>query len=224
MGARPKLTQKRRTQMLEAAAEVIGERGLCDTRIADVAKRAGLSPALVVYYFGSKEKLLTEALTYAEDLFYIEAFHDLTSITGASERMVRLIELACPPAESREVAGYWALWVELWSRALRDPEAARKREALDRRWRNTIAEVVVEGQRGGEFGPCDANRFATYLSALMDGLALQVSLRDSEVSSEWMREMCLNAAAQQLGFDLEGLMRSNREARAGQQEELAAGG
>ena len=224
MGARPKLTQKRRTQMLEAAAEVIGERGLCDTRIADVAKRAGLSPALVVYYFGSKEKLLTEALTYAEDLFYIEAFHELTSITGASERIVRLIELACPPAESREVAGYWALWVELWSRALRDPEAARKREALDRRWRNTIAEVVVEGQRGGEFGPCDANRFATYLSALMDGLALQVSLRDSEVSSEWMREMCLNAAAQQLGFDLEGLMRSNREARAGQQEELAAGG
>ena len=224
MGVRPKLTQKRRTQMLEAAAEVIGERGLCDTRIADVAKRAGLSPALVVYYFGSKEKLLTEALTYAEDLFYIEAFHELTDIGSASERMVRLIELACPPAESREVAGYWALWVELWSRALRDPEAARKREALDRRWRNTIAEVVAEGQRGGEFGPCDANRFATYLSALMDGLALQVSLRDSEVSSEWMHEMCLNAAAQQLGFDLEGLMRSNREARAGQQEELAAGG
>ena len=46
--------------------------GLCETRIADVAERAGLSPALVVYYFGSKEKLLTEALAYAEDLFYIE--------------------------------------------------------------------------------------------------------------------------------------------------------
>jgi AcrR family transcriptional regulator len=224
MRARPKLTQKRRTQMLEAAAEVIGERGLCDTRIADVAERAGLSPALVVYYFGSKEKLLTEALTYAEDLFYIEAFHELTGISGASERMVRLIELACPAVESGDSDGYWALWVELWSRALRDAEAARKREALDRRWRNTIAEVVVEGQRTGEFGSCDASRFATYLSALMDGLALQVSLRDSEVSSGWMREMCLNAAAQQLGFDLEGVVGSNREAQAGQQEELAAGG
>src|SRR3712207_8203204 len=106
MGARPKRTQKRRTQMLEAAAEVIGERGLCDTRIADVARRAGLSPALVVYYFGSKEKLLAEALTYSEDLFSIEAVHELTSISGASGRMVRLIELACPAAESREVAGY----------------------------------------------------------------------------------------------------------------------
>ncbi len=218
MGARPKLTQKRRTQMLEAAAEVIGERGLCETRIADVAERAGLSPALVVYYFGSKEKLLTEALTYAEDLFYIEAFHELTGIGGASERMVRLIELACPPLESGDADGYWALWVELWSRALRNAEASRKREALDRRWRNTIAEVVREGQREREFGPRDPNRFATHLAALMDGLALQVLLRDSEVSSESMREICLEEAAGQLGFDLAG-----GEAQAGRMEVAAEG-
>ena len=171
MGARPKLTQKRRTQMLEAAMEVIAERGLCETRIADVADRAGLSPALVVYYFGSKETLLTEALAYAEDLFYIEAFRELTGIEGASKRLVRLIDLACPPVVRRESDEYWTLWVELWSRALRNDEAARKREALERRWRNTIAEVVREGQRSGEFGPCDPERFATYLSALMDGLA-----------------------------------------------------
>src|SRR4029450_10119352 len=126
MGARPKLTQKRRTQMLEAAMEVIADRGLCDTRIADVADRAGLSPALVVYYFGSKEKLLTEALAYAEDLFYIEAFRELTGIDGASERMVRLIELACPPVVRRETDEYWALWVEVWARALRTQGARRQ--------------------------------------------------------------------------------------------------
>ena len=69
MGARPKLTQKRRTQMLEAAAEVIGERGLCDTRIADVAKRAGLSPGVVVYYFWSQGKIPTQGPTHPEDPF-----------------------------------------------------------------------------------------------------------------------------------------------------------
>jgi AcrR family transcriptional regulator len=201
MGARPKLTQKRRTQMLEAAAEVIGERGLCDTRIADIAERAGLSPALVVYYFGSKEKVLTEALAYAEDLFYIEAFRELTGIEGASEKLVRLIELACPAVERSEIDEYWALWVELWSRALRNDEAARKREALDQRWRSTIAEVVREGQRTGEFELCDPERFATYLAALMDGLSLQGLLHDSVVNSELINEMCLDAAAQQLGFD-----------------------
>ena len=78
----------------------------------------------MVYYFGSKEKLLTEALAYAEDLFYIEAFRELTGIEGASERMVRLIELACPPVV-----------------------AARGRRVLD-----AVGRVVVAGftqRRGG---------------------------------------------------------------------------
>jgi AcrR family transcriptional regulator len=221
MGARPKLTQKRRTQMLEAAMEVIADRGLCDTRISDVADRASLSPALVVYYFGSKEKLLTEALAYAEDLFYIEAFRELTGIEGASRRLVRLIELACPPVVRREADEYWTLWVELWSRALRNEEAARKREALERRWRNTIAEVVREGQRSGEFGPCDPERFATYLSALMDGLALQVLFGDPAVNGELANEMCLGAASRELSFDALGLR--DEQGGAGR-EELAAEG
>ena len=223
MGARPKLAQKRRTQMLEAAAEVIGERGLCDTRIADIAGRAGLSPALVVYYFGSKEKVLTEALAYAEDLFYIEAFRELTGIEGATEKLVRLIELACPAVERSETDEYWALWVELWSRALRNDEAARKREALDQRWRTTIAEVVREGQRTGEFEPCDPERFATYLAALMDGLSLQGLLHDSAVSSELINEMCLDAAAQQLGFDPDAPGRRGEEGGSGLEEYAAEG-
>src|SRR5215212_198183 len=223
MGARPKLTQKRRTQMLEAAAEVIGERGLCDSRISDIAERAGLSPALVVYYFGSKEKVLTEALAYAEDLFYIEAFRVLTDIEGASEKLVRLIELACPAVERSESDEYWALWVELWSRALRNDEAARKREALDQRWRTTIAEVVREGQRSGEFAPCDPERFATYLAALMDGLSLQGLLHDSAVSSELINEMCLDAAAQQLGFDPDAPGRKGEGGVSGLEELTAEG-
>jgi AcrR family transcriptional regulator len=223
MGVRPKSTQKRRTQILEAAMEVIVERGLCETRIADVAERAGLSPALVVYYFGSKETLLTEALAYAEDLFYIEAFRELTGIEGATERMVRLIDLACPPVVRRESDEYWTLWVELWSRALRNDEAARKREALERRWRNTIAEVVREGQRTGEFGSCEPEHFATYLSALMDGLALQVLFGDPAVDGALVNEMCLEAAAGELGFGPVARGRRDEERGAGQ-EELAAEG
>ena len=54
--------------MLVAAAELIAERGFSETRIADVAERVGASPALVIYYFGTKDSLLTEALRYSEDL------------------------------------------------------------------------------------------------------------------------------------------------------------
>jgi AcrR family transcriptional regulator len=43
--------EPRRTQMLVAALDVIVERGFAETRISDVAERAGVSPALVIYYF-----------------------------------------------------------------------------------------------------------------------------------------------------------------------------
>jgi AcrR family transcriptional regulator len=61
MSPRRQLSAARRRQILEAAVAVVCERGLCDTRIADVAERAGTSPALVVYYFGTKDRLLAAA-------------------------------------------------------------------------------------------------------------------------------------------------------------------
>src|ERR671923_2908677 len=133
-GMAPRLTKQRRQQIIEAATLVIADRGLCETRVADIGARAGVSAALVLYYFGSKDRLLTEALTFAEDRFYLETFHELAGMGRARDRLVRLIDLAFPrPGASMEALGDWVLWFELWSRALRDPEVARKREALDRR-------------------------------------------------------------------------------------------
>src|SRR5262245_65396939 len=62
--------EARRIEMLGAAAELICERGFGDTRIADVARRAGVSSALVIYYFGTRDRLLVDALRYSEQSFY----------------------------------------------------------------------------------------------------------------------------------------------------------
>jgi AcrR family transcriptional regulator len=64
------MADQRREQMLQATLKVIVERGYADTRIADVAERAGASPALVIYYFKTKDQLLTEAIRYSEDSWY----------------------------------------------------------------------------------------------------------------------------------------------------------
>jgi len=201
MTAGPPLTSQRRRKILEAAAEVIAERGLGDTRLADVAHRAGTSAALVIYYFQTKDRLLTEALTFADDRFYLQAFHEMTALDQPREQMVRLIEMSLP--EDDDVTPDWTLWLELWTRARRDPETARKREALDRRWRSTIVEIVRDGQRAGEFSAVDADVFALCLSALIDGLAVQVLLRDSEITAQRMKDVCLAFAARELGFNEE---------------------
>lgn len=201
-GTTPKLTRQRRLEILEAAGEVIGQRGLCATRVADVARRAGASPALVLYYFESKDRLLSEALTHAEDRFYLEMFHQLTALERARERLLYVIDRSFPDPGA-EAAGEWPLWFELWSRALRDPELARKRGALDRRWRGTIADIVREGQRSGEFASVDPDAFALRLTCLIDGLAIQAILQDPVATPQRVRQEALDMAAGELGFNRE---------------------
>ena len=76
----------RREQLLRSALEVIVARGYADTRIADVAEHAGISPALVIYYFKTRDQLLTEALRYSEDAWYAAGTQRLAAITTAVGR------------------------------------------------------------------------------------------------------------------------------------------
>jgi AcrR family transcriptional regulator len=196
--------EQRRKQILEAAGRVIIERGICDARIADIATVAATSTGLILYYFGSKDQLLAEALTYAEDEFYLQVFHGITRIADPREQLAYLIASSCPGVPEAEAVGDlsddWTLWLELWARALHDDVAARKRAALDRRWRTTIADIVRSGQRRGVFASIEPFDFAIELAALMDGLALQVVLDDTEFDGERMRRMLLDLAMRRLEF------------------------
>ena len=95
-----------------------------------------------------------------------------------------------------------ALWMEVWSKSLRDGELAGTRAELDQRWRRTIAEIVRYGQERGEFGPADSEQFAILLASLLDGLAVQIALHDAEVTPELVRELSLRFAERELGCEL----------------------
>ncbi|MGE5225446.1 MAG: TetR/AcrR family transcriptional regulator, partial [Planctomycetaceae bacterium] len=56
----------RRTEILEATCRVIGQSGVHELRVEDVAKEVGISPALVYYYFDTRADLLSRAFEYAD--------------------------------------------------------------------------------------------------------------------------------------------------------------
>ena len=55
---RPRLDHVRKAQILSAAADVLSERGYANTRVVDIAKAAGTSPAAILYWFDGKDGLL----------------------------------------------------------------------------------------------------------------------------------------------------------------------
>ena len=194
----------RREAILGAAAAVIVERGFCDTRVGDVAKRAGASPSLVLYYFGTRDRILAEALTFIEGRFYANLEAELAAIPSARDRLLHLLEQSGTGGET--IAGAevdeWVLWLDLWARALHEPELARYREDLERRWRSTIAGIVRQGRRSGEFTKGDPDDVALMLSAMVEGLAVQLVLGDPAVDAERMLRLAVRAAAAELGFSV----------------------
>jgi AcrR family transcriptional regulator len=201
---------QRREQMLRAAAAIIGERGFSETRIADVARRSGASPALVIYYFSTKDKLLTEALRYSEDAFYRAVAAQLEELKTARQRLELLVRLTCIPQGDDEIPGAWGLWFDLWAQALRHPEIAKDRIELDQHWRDTIARVVRDGQAAGEIGNVDADAFAITFAVLLDGLSIQVALKDPVVDPDRALAIAMKFAAGELDVPWKPRRRSAR--------------
>ncbi|MFC5802931.1 TetR/AcrR family transcriptional regulator [Streptomyces formicae] len=186
-------------RILAAAAAVLIERGFPDTRVADVAKRAEVSPGLVMYYFKSRYKLLTRALRFASDMFYEDASSTLNALEHPGRRLAELMRLSLQPEDGAPVHGSWLLWLDMEQQAVRHPALRPERTQLDRRWRDAIADMVREGQSAGRFRAVDADDFAYMLSAMSGGLAVSLSLEDEDLGHERALALCLQLCAHQLG-------------------------
>ena len=212
------VTEQRREQILQAALEVIVERGYAETRIAEVAERAGTSPALVIYYFKTRDQLLTEAIRYSEDLWYATGTARLESITTAAGQLDEMIAMTLlpPPAQpdtDPAPRSEWLLWLDLWALSPRNTGVAAVRRKFDERWRQTIKAIVLSGQEAGEFTPIDADEFAITLSALLDGMAVQIALEDPDVPPTRAYDLAMRYAAGQLGFEWKPASASRRRSQ-----------
>jgi len=212
---RPSIDHIRRPQILSAAAEVIAERGAAATRIADVAERAGVSPPAVLYWFDSKEQLLAEALVAEDEAFYRGISSRLAEQSTPAERLAMVI------AATASCTDDFTLWMEMLNLSQRDEVLAAARERLDARWREEIAAIVRDGREAGEFGDADPERAALEISALLDGLTIQVALGDPATSQQRMLEVATAAAERLLDCRLprqELIPPEHLRARIGEEE------
>ena len=196
------IADQRRGQMLTAALEVISERGFAETRIADVAERIGISPALVIYYFKTKDQLLTEAIRHYEDTWYAEGKRRMDALPTAAARLEQFVAMNLLPDGDPELdSGDWQLWLDFWVQAARNSNVAEVRCKSDERWREVIVSLVRSGQEAGEFASIDPHPFSIFISALLDGLTVQIALDDPVVDPVSAFELCMRYIADHLSFE-----------------------
>lgn len=185
---------ERRRQLIDATIRSVANRGLADTTIATVAREAGLSQGIINLHFKTKERLLTETLRYLADE-YRNACREATERSdGSPEAGLRaMVELDFQRAicERNKLAVWFAFWGERRFR----PTYRRICAERDRSYDDLVRELCARLCEQGGYPEVDSALVADGLSALTDGLWLDLLVRPDSMTRELARRISLTYLA-----------------------------
>lgn len=170
-----------RTEILEAARASFAEVGYDRTSVRSVAARAGVDPALVHRFFGSKDDLLVAALTVA---------------MKPSERIPELMEGKVDTLGERLVRYFLSVWEESPSREVLIGmlRSAATNERAATLLRGFIGREVL-GRVAASLAQPDAQLRTTLAGSQLVGLALMRYILRIEPLASLSRESVIGALA-----------------------------
>ena len=145
--ARPGNSAEKYQRILDAAVEVIAENGYFQSRVADIAERAGVADGTIYLYFRNKEQILRAAIDSAFASFMQRARKELEGERDPRERLLAMARLHLEAlGANRSLAVVFQTELRQSARFLAEFSHRRLIEYFD-----LIRAVVREGQETGVF-------------------------------------------------------------------------
>ena len=167
----------RRKALVDAAMRVIGDHGSLTVTMSEIAKQAGVSPALAHHYFGSKEQLLIETVRV-----HLQRLRDsvVTALREAKTPREKLSAVIRVSFQADQFAPETiAAWLAFYAEAQRSEETRRFLVIYARRLHSNL----VANLKALCPAP-DAGRIAEGAAAMIDGLYIRQGLRSAPISTE----------------------------------------
>jgi len=174
--------QKQR--LVDAAYDIIAERGFEGLRTRNVAMRAGLNISTLHYYFESKEDLVRSV---AQRL--LSEFKTMREPQGAPVSAVERLHKSLADQDEL-IKAHPATYVvvnELFTRSLRDAKLRPVVQELLGQWEMHFRSFITDGIQSGQFAP-DSDPLVTTrtLQALMLGRSLLLLLKGEDLPRDAM--------------------------------------
>ncbi|MGG7517254.1 transcriptional regulator BetI [Allorhizobium undicola] len=167
----------RRKALVEAALKTIGHHGSLSVTMSEIARNAGVSPALAHHYFGSKEQLLIETIRSLLRQLRSDGVAALKAAPTPRARISAIIRVSFKADQFAPETV--AAWLAFYSEAQRSEETRRLLALYARRLRsNLLAALAALCPRE------KAERIAEGAAAMIDGLYLRQSLGAVPLSIE----------------------------------------
>jgi AcrR family transcriptional regulator len=179
----------RQLPLLRSTYKMMGIRGVSQLPLQDVADDAGVSKALLLYHFKTRESLILATLEWVLHRVAERIRVEIAPIATAEAKVERMIEtIFIRPDLNRH---FYLVYADLLGQAAR----ADAFSALANTFHDTVnqmyADVVLMGVREGVFPNRDPEAAAVAVRALIDGMFLQwIIERDWQGTHARYRELC----------------------------------
>jgi AcrR family transcriptional regulator len=180
---------ERRLALLKAAFREVAEKGFSEVTLDDIARRAGVSKGVTLYYFDSKEELFRELFAWLIDSIHARMREAVAAEEDPVAKLKALVALIFPsPSKNR---AFFRAFVDFSGLAARH-DAFR---AINERFYAGCGEIdggiVADGIRRGVFAARDPREAGSTMRAIFDGLMLQwLAESDLEATFAAYRERC----------------------------------
>ncbi|WP_084960400.1 TetR/AcrR family transcriptional regulator [Thermoactinospora rubra] len=196
--SRAEQADQRRAELLEATRRVVLEKGLANTRVADIAKAVNVSGGLIHYHFATKDELITAMLRATLDIEKAGLDSIVEGPGSASERLDRVLRSYIPESRSDQS---WLLWLDAWNTALREPAVRQIVLQVETTWLAALERVIRDGVAAEEFACEDPAGAAERIDAMLDGLIIRYTLHPNVLSRAQLLRHARMAAAREVGVD-----------------------
>jgi AcrR family transcriptional regulator len=164
-----------KTALLDAAKQLVGERGYAGTSVRELAAAAGTNIAAVNYHFGSRERLLNQAvleyfLEWGDRVATVDVDPDAEPLAQLAARARPMID-GLPAAQPAFV-----VFLEALLQARRSPELHDQLSEHYSKQRQAAIKSIAASKRGRELPPRFQEVLASYILAIVDGLQVQALL------------------------------------------------
>lgn len=173
----PKLGMEpvRRKALVDAALKAIGEHGSLTVTMSQIARNAGVSPALAHHYFGSKEQLLIETIRSLLRQLRDDTAAALARAATPAERISAVIRVSFQADQFAPETV--AAWLAFYSEAQRSEATRRLLIVYARRLRSNLVDALT-----ALTDRTNAERIAEGTAAMIDGLYIRQSLKAAPLS------------------------------------------
>ena len=188
----------REMEIIRSAYRTMARRGSHRMSLQEVADDAGVSKALLLYHFGSKDALLFSAMKWALERTEERIRGGLESAEDPRDKITTLVEaIWVEPEANRE---FYLFYLDLVEHAGRVPGFDSLSVMLGDIINGLFGEVIADGIRDGVFEVCDVDVAARNMRALIEGTFLQwIQADDWRESHGTWKEECRVALLRLLG-------------------------